>query len=104
MIEKEESAIAFKEIIDVLSKHKLKTTDLILVLSNVIFSVGTSIEGIDPNNLPTLEELQKKYYTDKTIGTTLMLQGLLTKNWHEDLIKQLEEGTKNDETTTVRSI
>ena len=51
---------------------------------NLGYSIGASIEEIEQGSGPTVEELQKSYYQNPTVGTALMLQGLLTSSWYDN--------------------
>jgi hypothetical protein len=84
--EADKASSALDEVLEVLRKHKLRVQDLILLYGNLGYSLGASIEGLTEGL--TVEELQKKYYENPTVGVTLMLQGLLTTTWKDDYLKQ----------------
>lgn len=86
--EQEKASKALSDILLILKNAKLRTQDLVLLYGNLGYSIGASIEGYDPGAAgPTLDELQKSYYEKPTVGVSLMLQGILTTTWHEDLTK-----------------
>ena len=76
---------ALQELMDVLNKYKLRTQDLIAVYGNLGYAIGGTIESIDPSQGPSLEELQKRYYARPTLGVALMLQGMLTTSWYDQI-------------------
>jgi molybdopterin converting factor small subunit len=86
-LESSKTSKALDEILDVLRKHKLRLHDLVLLYGNLGYSIGASIENIKDDDGPTLDELQKKYYEKPTIGISLMLQGMLTTTWIDDIHK-----------------
>lgn len=90
-IEQKKSSQALEEILIVLAKYRLRVQDLVLTYANLGYSIGASIENIkEGDEGPSLEELQKSYHTKPTIGVALMLQGILTSSWYEDIIKNKE--------------
>ena len=89
--EQQRASDALSEIILTLKKHKLRVQDLILLYGNLGYSIGASIEGIDNTQGPSLDELQKRYYEKPTVGIALMLQGMLTTSWYDDVLKQEKE-------------
>jgi len=89
--EQRNSSQALEEILLVLAKYKLRVQDLVVTYANLGYSIGAAIENIkEGDEGPSLEELQKSYHTKPTIGVALMLQGILTSSWHEDIIKNKE--------------
>lgn len=89
--EQERTSEALNEMVLVLQKHKLRIQDLVLLYGNLGYSIGASIEGIDNSQGPSLEELQKKYYEKPTVGIAMMLQGMLTTSWYDDILKPNKE-------------
>jgi hypothetical protein len=80
--------------ISTLQLVKLSQRDLILVISNLLYSVGASIEGYDGMG-PSVSEVLKKYYSDPgQIGIALMAQGLqMNQEWIASLEKITEENS-----------
>ncbi len=92
--EQEKASEALDEILATLNKFSLRVEELVLLYSNLGYSIGASIDGIGANDeKPSLESLQQKYYEKPSIGVALMLQGLLTSTWVDDF-KQKDK--KND--------
>jgi hypothetical protein len=86
----ERAELVLRKVLKVFQKHRPTTSEIILILSNLTYSLGGSIESLTTNELPPIEELQKQYYTSPTIGVALMLQGLLISTWFENYQKTLE--------------
>lgn len=84
--ESDKASAALDEVLSVLKKHNLRIQELVLLYGNLGYSIGASIEGLSEGL--TLDELQKKYYENPTVGVTLMLQGILTTTWKDDYLKQ----------------
>jgi hypothetical protein len=89
--EQEKASKALNDILLILKEAKLRTPDLILLYGNLGYSIGASIEGIEPGQGPILQELEKRYYEKPTVGVAMMLQGMLTTTWHDDLNKNEEK-------------
>lgn len=70
----------------ILNKNKLTIPELIVMYGNLGYHIGASIAGLETPG-PTLEVLQKEYYTKPTVDVGLMLQGLLITDWVEDFLK-----------------
>lgn len=85
------------EMIDLLSKEKLTVPELILLLSNLQYAIGASIEGYKEDQKgPNLEQLKKVYYTAPTVGVSMMLAAMEMSTWHDSYLKQLQN-TKEKE-------
>lgn len=78
---------ALDEILEILKKYHLRTQDLVTLLANLGYSIGSSIDNIQGEG-PDLETLQKLYQEQPTIGTALMLQSILTMTWIEEYRKK----------------
>jgi hypothetical protein len=89
--EEAKSSKALEDIISILKVAKLRVQDLVLLYGNLGYSIGASIEGIDTSQGPSVDELQKQYYEKPTIGVAMMLQGILTTTWYDDISKQTKE-------------
>lgn len=87
--EVQKASLAFDEILLVLKKHKLRVQELVTLYGNLGYAIGAAIEKI-PEGVegPTPEELQKSYYEKPTIGVALMLQGVVTSSWSENINKE----------------
>ena len=81
----ENTSKALDEILGVLNKHNLKAKDLVLLYGNLGYSLGASVDGYEGGEGPTYEELEQKYYTKPTVGTALMLQGMLVTTWYDEV-------------------
>jgi hypothetical protein len=88
--EEEKTSETLDEIIQVLQKRKLREEDLVVLYGNLGYSIGVSMEGIDPQNAPGLEELQKQYHLKPTVGVAMMLQGIIISSWYSDVAKNRE--------------
>lgn len=85
--EKEKTSETLEKILEVFKQKKLRTQDIILVLGNLSYSIGAALEGHEPGFTgPTIDELNQKYYTEPTVGVALMLQGLITVSWHDQIV------------------
>jgi hypothetical protein len=85
-INSEKTSEVLDKMLEVLKENKLNTLELIVLLSNLGYSIGASIEGFE-NSGPSFEELQKMYYSNPTVGVALMNQAMLLSSW----ISQLTE-------------
>lgn len=78
-------AKAHDEILVVLQKYKLSTRELILLMGNVLYSIGASIAGYK-GTAPSGANLAKLYYQNaKNPGLAMMSQGELMTTWYDDL-------------------
>ena len=84
--EREKANQCLQRLITDLNEFNLRTQDVVVVLGNLAYAVGASIEGIGEDG-PTLDELNQRYYTEPTLGTALMLQGMITTSWHDQVAK-----------------
>lgn len=89
-VEQDKAGEVLGQIIDLLSQKKLRVQELVLLYGNLGYSIGASISGYTSENAPHMDELQKKYYEKPDIGTALMLQGLLTTTWQDDIAKSIK--------------
>jgi len=98
--EQENANQALQELLDVLRKRNLRTQDLVVVYGNLGYALGASIEGVDQSTGgPSMQELQEQYYTEPTLGVSLMLQGYLVTSWYSqvnDMIVDLPKENKDD--------
>jgi hypothetical protein len=86
-IDAEKTSEVLDKILEVLRENKLNTLELIVLLSNLGYSIGASLEGFQGNG-PSFEELQKMYYSNPTVGVALMNQAMLMSSWLSDLIEK----------------
>jgi hypothetical protein len=77
---------AISEIKQVFNKHQLNIPEIILTYGNLGYHLGASIAGCETIG-PSLEELQRTYYSSPTVDIGLMLQGLLITSWEQDFLK-----------------
>lgn len=89
--EEEKAAEALNKILVILKEAKLREKDLVLLYGNLGYSIGASIHGVKQGEGPTLDELQKSYYEKPTIGVAMMLQGILTTTWYDNLNENEEK-------------
>lgn len=96
--ELENTSKALDEVLEVLQKYNLTAQSLVILYGNLGYSLGASIDGYQGGEGPSYEELEKKYYSEPTIGTSMMLQGLLVTSWNRQLDQ--ENDGNNDEKET----
>ena len=72
-----------RKLLDAFQEHRPTIPEILVIYGNLGYLLGASIEGYDAEG-PNIEELEKKYYVDPTVGTALMLQGLQVTNWFQD--------------------
>lgn len=70
-------------ILELIQNNRFKVGELILLYGNLGYSIGASIEG----EAKTIEELNKLYYTNPTVGIALMLNGAMVNSWFDDYNK-----------------
>jgi hypothetical protein len=95
----------YQKLLEVFQKNKtLDVKELLILYGHLGYTLGASIGGYTGKG-PGVPELTKKYMEEPTIDTALMLQGLQTILWAEDLGKKLDEIKKDlkdeSEATTV---
>lgn len=94
--EREKANQALGELIEVLSKYKLRVQDLVVVYGNLGYAIGAAIEGYNGQEGPGLEELQKRYYSNPSIGVAMMLQGMLVTSWYDQVIQSQQSKTDSN--------
>lgn len=82
MTDKTEKII--QDIINKLNKNKLTDQELLEVYCGLGTSIGAAMAGIDEDNMPSLEELERRYMTNPTPGEALFLQSLLLGSWKDE--------------------
>ena len=79
-VDQDKCARILEKLLADFNQEQLTDKEIVLVLSNTMYSLGAYIEGYK-NKGPTLKVLEKQYYTQPTAGNGLMLQGLLMSTW-----------------------
>ena len=77
---------AFGELVDVFQRHRLTVAEILIVLGNLSYTLGASMEGFKEKG-PSMEELQKMYYLSPTPGIALMINGVTVCLYFSDLNK-----------------
>ena len=78
------------QMIDLLESERLNVGELILLLSNLQYLVGASIEGHVNGKGPGLEELKKLYLTNPTVGVNMMLAGMTMSTWYDTYMEHVK--------------
>jgi hypothetical protein len=81
------------EIVEVLQKYHFKVNDLLLLYSNLSYTLGASIDGYKEKG-PSPDELEKLYYTNPTVGIALMMTGINASVWRETIMNPKEKVIK----------
>lgn len=77
----------YTDLVAVFQKHRPTIGEILIAYGNLGYTLGASIGGYDQQG-PSLEELQKLYYTSpERVDIALMIQGITTTTWLEDLEK-----------------
>ena len=71
------------QMVDLLGVEKLTVGELIILISNLQYSIGASIDGYEEKG-PSLDKLRDMYYQDPTLGTALMLNAATISTWYDD--------------------
>jgi len=82
----ERSSELLEKLLGLFQEYRPTVGELLVVYGNLGYSLGAAIEGHQTTG-PDIDSLKKKYYTDPTVGTALMLQGLEVTNWFNDYEK-----------------
>lgn len=89
----------YSDIVKLFQKQKPTLKEIIVVYSNLGYTLGASIGGYKDKG-PKFEELELLYATKPTIDVALMMQALTMSTWIDDLDKTIEdikqEKAKND--------
>jgi len=86
---------ALENLVKVFSKHKLNVKEMLLVYGNLGYTLGASIAGYTDVG-PSINELTDKYMINPTVDTALMLQGLQTTFWVDNVGKTSEDIKKEN--------
>lgn len=74
------------QLIEVFQENRLTTGEIIIVCSNLLYTLGASIGSYDEKG-PGLEELKQLYYTEPgRPDVAMMLQGMTMATWYEDWV------------------
>jgi len=89
----EKASNLLEELIEVFRKHNPGVSEMIVVTSNLLYSLGSSISPVYGMEVgekgPSLEELNKIYYSEPgRLDVAFMLTGLTMNTWKEDWDKQ----------------
>lgn len=76
-----------EDIIGILNKHRLSYEEIVLMFSNLSYTLGASMDGYKEKG-PSIDELEKMYYTKPTAGIALMMTGMEASVWYNNLIKK----------------
>ena len=85
--DEEKIGTIFSECVEAFQKGKPNVGEILLAYGNLGYTLGASIEGFDGKG-PSIEELEKMYYENPTVGVALMLQGILVTTWLDDYAKK----------------
>ena len=80
-------ATLLDEILEIFQRYRPTAGEIIVTYGNLGYQLGASIEGHQGNG-PSIEELNKSYYSKPTLGTALMLQGIEVTGWYQDHEKE----------------
>jgi hypothetical protein len=86
---------ALEELLGTFQKYKLNQLELVLVCSNLLYSVGASIEGYK-GVAPSPTETLKLYYANpQKVGIAMMAQALhMNQEWTASLERAMKEVDK----------
>lgn len=76
------------ELIQLIGNNNFSVAELLLLYGNLGLQLGGSIEG---GNIPSIEELQKMYYSNPSTGVALMLTGLTVTSWFDSYLEQMKK-------------
>lgn len=80
----------YTDLVKVFQKHKPGVKEILIAYGNLGYCLGASIGGYQEQG-PSAKELELLYATKPTIDVALMLQGLTTTLWVDDLEKSVEK-------------
>ena len=89
-IDLEKTDKAYTELIEIFQKYKLNVKEILLAYGNLGYSLGASIGGYHQKG-PSPEQLQHLYATNPTVDVALMIQGVQTTFWADDVGKTAED-------------
>ena len=86
--EPERADKAYQRLVKILQEEQPSVSELLVILSNLLYTVGAAV-GDYKEVGPTLEELEKLYYSEPDrVDVALMLQGLMMSTWVESYIEK----------------
>lgn len=84
---------AYERLLTVFQEERLSVGEIIIALGNLTYALGASIDGYGDKG-PTVEQLEKLYYTNPSVGVAMMIQGLTIASWYEQYRQQVLDNTK----------
>jgi hypothetical protein len=66
-----------------LDKASLNVPELLSLCGKLLYTIGASMSGFTKAG-PSLEVLEREYYTNPCVDVALMIQGQLISTWIED--------------------
>jgi hypothetical protein len=78
---------AYEKLVQIFQDEKLTVGEIIIAYGNLGYTLGASVEGFKEKG-PTIDELNKMYYSNPTLGVALMIQGITVTSWYENWEKQ----------------
>lgn len=89
-LSEEKASVLLEDLISAFQKAKPNVTEILVVLSNLTYTLGASIGGYTDKGPGDIQELERMYYEHpEKVELALMLQGLLMSTWAESRFKQL---------------
>ena len=70
----------YEDLVKVYQKHKPTVGSILINYGNLGYTLGASIQGYKDEG-PSVEELNKMYYSNPSLGIALMLQGVTIVSW-----------------------
>ena len=90
---------AYEELVEVFRKYKLRVGEILIAYGNLGYTLGASVEGYKSNG-PSVEDLQKLYYSRPSPGVGLMLQGITITTWYDQYANtKIADNKDNKENT-----
>ena len=80
----------YQELVEVFQKYKPTVGELLIAYSNLGYTLGASIGGYKDKG-PSMEELEKLYYSQPSLDVALMLQAMTVGSWYDEWEKQVLE-------------
>lgn len=84
-------------ILYILNKMRLSKEDLVRLWGTIGYDIGRSIYGKDLE----IEELEKLYYTEPSLGIAMMCQSLHVISWVEKDGKESRKDSRDNKTTAI---
>ena len=77
----------FERLVDIFQEEKLTVGEIIIAYGNLGYTLGASVAGYTDKG-PSMEELNKMYYSQPSLGVALMIQGMTVTSWYGEWEKQ----------------